>query len=680
MSLLCLTRDSQLVKPPPPKKKWIQDYKQQKMLQIEDGGAPVVNNGLSGNNSTYHCTSNLTHNGVTSPTAQQQNSAVVQNVIDQFQDYIDETNKRKHASNTIHTVNGVHTVQAVQAVFGAAAQCRQMCSLLDPAKQGEKFNNSLRQLSSHVSTHVVGLSKQVAGPTAIDCPSESNNSSLIVTGGAQCLDLSNKNKVQVVVEQENIGELVQDVIGQFLNGSLADSDFLRSRKRSSASSTSAKQLQKRKHSKRAFNHHKKASRREARRLGKSGSKLDLLPKQARLQQLNSSLQCHSQNQHVHSTPELLEEGVVLNLSLPKSPTTSPVTEKVSLEKETASCYSLDKGSCYSSGSVTKPTTSPYSLHASKLSPLCRKEHVGVIQTTVGLLPPELTTQSAFHNGVVAPPSNASQTVATYIGSVSRPAILRLGANPLATMAQVGGGLPPARPVRPVCPVQMLPVSASAMTTLPSKALPKSCSQSTFSKPGKSLLSSDPNDTVGRHSTTNQSIQLASAAALTTAARDRSTNIVSSKKFPPTITPIKLREKQQPAVAGGQVKQCGQHRKGSGSGGRWYGGSAAASTTATASKSSRVLHNQLEKNRRAHLRLCFDDLATECELDPRKVSNLMVIRSAYKCVMRLKRAERENEKVVAELVKEKIRRKQLLEELKQKLPAVCSESETLSEHF
>jgi len=86
-----------------------------------------------------------------------------------------------------------------------------------------------------------------------------------------------------------------------------------------------------------------------------------------------------------------------------------------------------------------------------------------------------------------------------------------------------------------------------------------------------------------------------------------------------------------------------------------------------STNTREVHNRLEKNRRAHLKACFDSLASECNLEPRKASNLMVIRSAYKCIMALRREEREQEKNLAALVQEKIKRQSQLNELKREFP-------------
>jgi len=93
-----------------------------------------------------------------------------------------------------------------------------------------------------------------------------------------------------------------------------------------------------------------------------------------------------------------------------------------------------------------------------------------------------------------------------------------------------------------------------------------------------------------------------------------------------------------------------------------------------SSSTREVHNRLEKNRRAHLKMCFDELAIECNLDPKKTSNLTVIQSAYKFTMSLKRKDRENERNLASLVQQKIKLQQRLEEIKRELPGMESESD------
>ena len=93
------------------------------------------------------------------------------------------------------------------------------------------------------------------------------------------------------------------------------------------------------------------------------------------------------------------------------------------------------------------------------------------------------------------------------------------------------------------------------------------------------------------------------------------------------------------------------------------------------QNTREVHNRLEKNRRAHLKSCFNELAAECDLDPAKASNLLVIRTAYKCIMGLRREEREQERTMAALVQEKIQRQNRLNELKRQLPGYCSDSDS-----
>ena len=93
------------------------------------------------------------------------------------------------------------------------------------------------------------------------------------------------------------------------------------------------------------------------------------------------------------------------------------------------------------------------------------------------------------------------------------------------------------------------------------------------------------------------------------------------------------------------------------------------------QSTREVHNRLEKNRRAHLKSCFNELAFECDLDPAKASNLLVIRTAYKSIMALRREEREQERSLATLVQDKIRRQARLAELRREFAGFCPEPDS-----
>ncbi|KAJ4930277.1 hypothetical protein JOQ06_019283 [Pogonophryne albipinna] len=83
--------------------------------------------------------------------------------------------------------------------------------------------------------------------------------------------------------------------------------------------------------------------------------------------------------------------------------------------------------------------------------------------------------------------------------------------------------------------------------------------------------------------------------------------------------------------------------------------------------TREVHNKLEKNRRAHLKDCFETLKKNVpNVDEKKTSNLSVLRSALRYIQTLKRKEKEYEHEVERLAREKISTQQRLAELKNEL--------------
>ncbi|XP_037836025.1 max-binding protein MNT isoform X2 [Kryptolebias marmoratus] len=83
--------------------------------------------------------------------------------------------------------------------------------------------------------------------------------------------------------------------------------------------------------------------------------------------------------------------------------------------------------------------------------------------------------------------------------------------------------------------------------------------------------------------------------------------------------------------------------------------------------TREVHNKLEKNRRAHLKECFETLKKNIpNIDEKKTSNLSVLRSALRYIQTLKRKEKEYEHDMERLAREKIATQQRLAELKNKL--------------
>ncbi|XP_055635541.1 uncharacterized protein LOC129775188 isoform X2 [Toxorhynchites rutilus septentrionalis] len=71
--------------------------------------------------------------------------------------------------------------------------------------------------------------------------------------------------------------------------------------------------------------------------------------------------------------------------------------------------------------------------------------------------------------------------------------------------------------------------------------------------------------------------------------------------------------------------------------------------------TREVHNKLEKNRRAHLKECFEQLKKQLILQPdeKKTSNLSILHAAIRYIQLLKRKEREYEHEMERLAKEKI---------------------------
>ncbi|CAO2644163.1 Max-binding protein MNT [Lemmus lemmus] len=83
--------------------------------------------------------------------------------------------------------------------------------------------------------------------------------------------------------------------------------------------------------------------------------------------------------------------------------------------------------------------------------------------------------------------------------------------------------------------------------------------------------------------------------------------------------------------------------------------------------TREVHNKLEKNRRAHLKECFETLKRNIpNVDDKKTSNLSVLRTALRYIQSLKRKEKEYEHEMERLAREKIATQQRLAELKHEL--------------
>ncbi|XP_071551434.1 uncharacterized protein [Panulirus ornatus] len=85
--------------------------------------------------------------------------------------------------------------------------------------------------------------------------------------------------------------------------------------------------------------------------------------------------------------------------------------------------------------------------------------------------------------------------------------------------------------------------------------------------------------------------------------------------------------------------------------------------------SREVHNKLEKNRRAHLKECFETLRRQLpSMDDKKISNQTILKAAHRHIQNLKRKEREYEHEMERLAREKIAHQRKLSALKKELSA------------
>ncbi|CAG4934167.1 unnamed protein product [Colias eurytheme] len=98
------------------------------------------------------------------------------------------------------------------------------------------------------------------------------------------------------------------------------------------------------------------------------------------------------------------------------------------------------------------------------------------------------------------------------------------------------------------------------------------------------------------------------------------------------------------------------------------GSTSSSGSAGPRAGTREVHNKLEKNRRAHLKECFELLKRQLPAAPddKKTSNLSILGSAIRYIQVLRRKERECEHEMERLAREKIAAQQRLAALKREV--------------
>jgi len=550
---------------PPPKKKWLQEYiaieqdscssdpgpassitknlstEAREFVRLFDNGTDqMINNNLKQLNDTKSVQGKMT-------LSQEVIGGVVQGVLDQFQTFF-EAGCVQNPSQSFK--------------IKTSSEDRKLTRLINTEKSENKPYDNENPISVKVEKNV----------------SEENH-----------------------IDQQDITPVVQSVISQFLNGSLADSDFRRNRKRS--------------HKHINCNHKGDGSGGASSRIKRSSSVI----KYKSREQLQSSF--------ILPEHEVPDENGALNLSLPK-----PVPKVTFASRDR--CYTTDSP-------AIKSFQTSKSEELSNLESLCasRQPHCEDIPKS---LPYRAPCSLPVIRHTSSPHPDATLVMAPSIQNARRP-----------DFPPISSGLPvPSPRLYPSFPPPSNPPPLFNTPHPPSppplEAIKKpeqiSVTHPTFSFPVIKPRAIQP---LLEPSSSLHSPQFPVVAYTSVVPASASSVIDSASKPVSTLASRATRERQE-NLSKEEIKRT--------------------------SSSTREVHNRLEKNRRAHLKMCFDELAIECSLDPKKTSNLTVIRSAYKFTMSLKRKERENERNMANLVQEKIRLQQKLEELKREFPRHKSESD------
>ena len=647
-------------KPPPPKKKWIQDYLEK--------DAKSSNNEEDVKTADEEETKSCSTSVVRVLTSQPPSLGGLCGGLDKVQDYIDESNKRQ----------GRHAGEV------SDEESKQMACLLDPGMEGQKFKNSVKELSM----------KQAVPQ-----------------------DLSK-------ISQRTIGGVVQGVISQFLNGNLADVDLKR-------------RSRKRRHHRQ--DRDKARSEREKLSALKTAGGVDSIAISEDLQPIAKIKKVVP----VEADFARDEEDGALNLSLPKPPAAhvtfasldqcyGPDSYRSSKQSKSVEMYLRGEDlHNYSKSTIQPPirntvlyspasavnsaTHAPYvtRLHpaqhaqASSYHPL-PSEH---FRTANGSQSPVMGHASGYPNmyrqgtlqctyqettpAVVKQPQHsyikAKPTVLLMADPLSQGGLQDLAAPSSSSFASRYSPIFGGRPVSPPQHHMRAPSSSppNSMEASPSSTLRYSPNMT--SSPIHTTGGYSPSSTPGYNA--SGSASFVPAAVQHRSVITHASSVMEGRRCVPSTSPPNLQlyssrepfsnysasiSPQPPQTRESPPRQMpspkeraapmaaapkAQQQKGKGEGNK---------EAKKGSTTNRELHNKLEKNRRAVLKQCFDELALSCELDPKKASNLTVIRSAYKYVMTMRRKERENEKILSDLVQEKIKKKQQLEKLKMEMPGVLEQ--------
>ena len=442
-------------------------------------------------------------------------------------------------------------------------------------------------------------------------------------------DTKEKPEVSTPAEEEKLSQtdiapVVQSVISQFLNGSLADSGFRRSRKRSH------KNINSRSKDKSAGSSYSSSasSIRKASVIQYKGLHSEKSDKPSiKVRKLEALISTESQTKQMFSNqlkpPSIskeVESTEALNLSCPK------INTKVTFANEDR-CYSIDSVKSFQESKSLKMRSLDYYRIHENLQLIVADEEPPLIEEEAPL---NLVSNEKKCTLIEAPSIQPFTPVIRRRESIISNQSIYSPITKNQNEFSLSNSRPPPKPLelitfpetkkqRNVFPTDLNPVAFAMSRPKPVRMRPAECSSSSH------VLQ-----------------DLISARPL------KSNTVIRTSPSPPSSNV------PEPACAFTVPEP---------------------ESRAGPKQSTREVHNRLEKNRRAHLKSCFNELAFECDLDPAKASNLLVIRTAYKSIMALRREEREQERTLANLVQDKISAQARLNELRREFSGLCPEPDS-----
>jgi hypothetical protein len=716
--LVADSRSESFDKPPPPKKKWIQNYLVDRDSEPDsDGGSSSpnpVDDKLEAPSAAEAAVLTAAAAVAASSDKEAASGAIVQSVINQFQEYIhQQTNRNLHhqtvsrpsPNQPLAAADVHHQQQAALLRPRPLLSAGQLAAqLLDPlSRGGDKFNDSLQKISTKSSLLAVPFSASRHSLSSVTAPAIS--SSRLAANDSPSSDVNSlaaPSDSLGGLSQKEIGGVVQGVISQFLTGSLADVQF-----GSRSGSSSSRKRCRRGHEKcpsrshrssrgsdsSRHNHHHHSSSGHHRHSGHNDRGEGVLVDNTNTSHNVAEDYSGPQAKYRKSSHEEFETdaGGVLNLSLPKTGARTAQEESFNFNPNSRVTFAAED-SCYSaedsqrSMEISKSqqmynadealdldikSTSAAASAAAAITTASLSMSAAAISTSAAALL-RRQSQNSYHSAFYPPEAAGFQRPqsSSVTGGYIKPV-------PLSTLIKAPASLSPQgspSPSPPAVSISAAPVNliVKPVVSEPTAVIqnPQLSSSSRYSQqlavekystkflttpaavkqysspPPPELIASiatkraSPVTTISQSTAVKKETSPATKASPSATSNRRGSKNAATDKTP-TDKPAEKSDKPSAENSSGKV-----------------------------ATSTRELHNQLEKNRRAQLKLCFEELAGECQIDPKtKASNLTVIRTAYKVVMGLRRDERENEKEIANLAEEKIKLTQRLEELRRQLPGV-----------